>query len=201
MKIRKNEEIKKRQEEILTIAKNIIINEGVDSLSMRNIAKAFQQVPGNLYHYFKNKDEILVALVRREYLEMVSVLGKRNEDDIENQIRDTLTNYINYMVDKFALFDIIRHIKNKQIQEQLYLLTPGISKSRKSITVLCEVLEKGCKETIFKINNIELRAQIIISSTQGVIERLAMEEPEQKEEIIREYVEMILQSLRRKKDA
>lgn len=200
MRVKKDNVTQDKRNEIMMIAKEIILQEGITNLSMRRIAKELQQVPGNLYHYFKNKEEIVLSLTRNEYLKMVGVISQKIEGTPEEQIREIMTRYIKAMLDMYDMFDILSHLQEKQVQEQLAILTPGLSKTRTSIKTLCQVLEKGCQEGIFEITNIELQAQIMISATQGMIQRLAIEKPHNQEEIIEAYKDMIIRSIGEKKN-
>ncbi|MFV0393576.1 MAG: TetR/AcrR family transcriptional regulator [Coprobacillaceae bacterium] len=195
MRIKEDEVINKKRKEILNVTKEIIIDEGISGVSMRKIAKHLNQVPGNLYHYIKKKEEILYSLVKNEYEKIVKVVSNKVEGTYKEQLVIIMKQYINLMIDNYTLFDVMNHINNAEIQQQLYILTPGISQNRKSIQSLYQLLSRGCKNGNFNITNLELRAQLIISGAQGVVQRIAIEQPNNKEEIINEYISIILQSI------
>lgn len=56
-----------KEEEILNIALNIIVNEGIEKLSMRKIAEHVGCSPSTLYHHFTDKNDLLNKLVLYVY--------------------------------------------------------------------------------------------------------------------------------------
>ena len=58
-------EISEKKEKILDIAAEIIMEEGYQSLSMRNIGKKLGMTAANLYNYYSNKDEMNIAIRTR----------------------------------------------------------------------------------------------------------------------------------------
>lgn len=64
------EEQNKRKQEILTIAARIFRQKGYNATSMNDLAKECGLFKGSLYHYFKNKEEILQEVIQPyfEYL-------------------------------------------------------------------------------------------------------------------------------------
>ena len=51
------------REALLLTAKTIVIEQGADSLNMRNLAKQSGVATGSVYNYFSSKAEVLIALV------------------------------------------------------------------------------------------------------------------------------------------
>jgi len=50
---------------VITAATQILESEGLDALSLRHLAARMQVNSASLYHHFANKDEILLAVVRK----------------------------------------------------------------------------------------------------------------------------------------
>ena len=61
MRSRKTTEI--RREEILRAALFIVEQQGLDNLNTNAIAALIQLVPSAIYRHFKNKEEIIAALI------------------------------------------------------------------------------------------------------------------------------------------
>ncbi|WP_236977739.1 TetR/AcrR family transcriptional regulator [Membranihabitans maritimus] len=55
-KERERQELKNR---ILDAARQLFLDKGVDNTSIRNIAEIIEYSPGTIYHYFKDKNDIL----------------------------------------------------------------------------------------------------------------------------------------------
>lgn len=62
----------KTRQGILSAARSILLEEGVEAISMRNLADKVDYSPAALYKYFSNKEEILEAL-RQEGWELMAV--------------------------------------------------------------------------------------------------------------------------------
>jgi AcrR family transcriptional regulator len=59
-----------RVERILDAAAQLVVAEGVDALTTRDVASLAEVPVATLYQYFADKDEILLALVERDVAEM-----------------------------------------------------------------------------------------------------------------------------------
>ncbi|WFR61161.1 TetR/AcrR family transcriptional regulator [Paenibacillus amylolyticus] len=73
----------KRINHILDSALEIIAFKGIGSVSINHIAAAADMSIGNMYHYFKSKDEIISEILRRgqtRYGEHVSQLAEQSGD-------------------------------------------------------------------------------------------------------------------------
>lgn len=187
--------VQDKKEAIVEISKQMIVEEGIASFSMRKLALKLQQTPGNIYHYFQNKEEILHCIFQHEYQNIVQVITKNTSTDVVVQVRNTLHDYILLMSNNSVLFQIFQSLDDSQITSQMRLLQPVLSKERTSISLLCECLTHGVQEGKFTISNIELRAQLIIVTALGLAKQLALEKVANKEPIIEEYITMILITL------
>lgn len=58
-------EILEKKEKIIDIAAEIVMEEGYQGLSMRNIGSRIGMTAANLYNYFSNKDELNIAIRTR----------------------------------------------------------------------------------------------------------------------------------------
>ncbi len=71
------EEMKNRKAEvfrkIIDTAWDMAIKDGLESLSIRKLARELNFAPNNLYNYFKNKDELLYLLKKDSYEWTLSV--------------------------------------------------------------------------------------------------------------------------------
>jgi AcrR family transcriptional regulator len=62
---RKERERLRRRNEIVDAAEKLFLSKGIDSVTMDDIAKDTELARGTLYLYFKNKDEICIAIATR----------------------------------------------------------------------------------------------------------------------------------------
>lgn len=198
MKIKDELLMETKRQEIINIAEKIIVNDGMEHLSIRKIAKELKQTPGIIYHYFLNKDEIILTIVKRGYDEIIKLISQRTEiEDLETCIHDTFSIYIKFMLKKGELFLILMQSEQKQIQEQVNVLQCDISK-RKSLQSLYQIIQKGNEIDVFACDNIELRVRTIWTSVYGLISRLIVERvsDDLAEQLIEDHLHMIIKSLK-----
>ncbi|MEI6899671.1 MAG: helix-turn-helix domain-containing protein, partial [Bacteroidota bacterium] len=69
---RKTKERQELKDLILSAAKSLFIEKGIDETSIRNIAERIEYSPATIYLYFKDKDEILHELHSQGFQELGS---------------------------------------------------------------------------------------------------------------------------------
>lgn len=57
------------RKKIIDTANQILVEEGYENLSIRKIANKIEYSPGIIYHYFKDKSEIITFVVEQGYAE------------------------------------------------------------------------------------------------------------------------------------
>lgn len=76
---RKQREVQEREQQILRLARPILLREGLAALSMDRLAAEMEYAKGTLYNHFPNKEEIVLALavesmeLRRRMMESASL--------------------------------------------------------------------------------------------------------------------------------
>ena len=73
------------RQEILDAAREILLSEGFKNFSMRHIAARIEYTPTTLYHYFKDKNDILFHLCEEVYGKITEILqstGAKEKDPI-----------------------------------------------------------------------------------------------------------------------
>lgn len=66
----------RRAADILDHVKSVFALNGFDGTSMQDLAQAAQMSVGNFYRYFPSKDAIIIALVKRDLMEIEAVFGE-----------------------------------------------------------------------------------------------------------------------------
>lgn len=201
MKIKNEHMIDAKKEHIIQIAKQIILEEGLDKLSIRKIAVKLNQTPGIVYHYFKSKDEILLAIVDQGYGEILQTIASYMRiENPEQRLHDSLYAYMNLMIEKNQLFMIMMQSNIEEIQNRVNVLNCDASK-RKSISMLSSTIEIGIAEGVFQCKDAQLRARTIWASVYGLITRIITENIHEqlKEELIEDQIGMIITSLKGEK--
>src|SRR5215510_9506420 len=71
---RKEGEKAKLKAKILETAREMVIREGFEGLSIRRLAEKIGYAPGNIYLYFAGRDEIAREICRQSYAEMLATV-------------------------------------------------------------------------------------------------------------------------------
>lgn len=188
------------RKKIIEAASDILVEEGYENLSIRKIASRIEYSPSIIYHYFKDKAEIVAFVVQEGYGNILKNISKIPVD-VENPdkaIVNGLRAYIELMLEEPQQFRAILMNDIEAIQENVNMLQQGISKERKSIQGLCRLVELGIDKNKFRKMDIELTAQIIWTSTHGLLSRLILEKnvtEEQKERLINHHFEILINGL------
>lgn len=182
--LRKQEETKKK---ILDVARNIIAEEGIKGISIRKITKVLDYSPGIIYHYFKDKNELVETLVGEGYGQILASVksAKRNEAEPEKEIKEAFTNYIKAALESSEYYKAVMFSDDPSILKKTGLLERGISKKNPGINILSENIERGIHKNRYGAWDSELMAQIIWTSTFGLVMRLMVEKDISQEQINR----------------
>lgn len=193
---RKIREKDQRRDLILNAAFEIISEEGMDNLSIRKIAFKIEYSPAIIYHYFKDKDDIINQLLKNEYNKILLTLSS---DEIlkmapEERLAESTKNYIDMALKMGDKYKIIMLNNSKEVLEHTSVLFQGASTERQALKMLCSCLENIIHNKDADKYKIELTAQIIWTSTFGLIMRLITESniPDgQKEMLINHHIKFI----------
>jgi AcrR family transcriptional regulator len=197
---RRQTEKKIIRKKIIDASSEILVQEGYENLSIRKIASRIEYSPGIIYHYFKDKAEIIAFVVEEGYGNILKCISEIpiDTENPDKSIVNGLRSYIELMLENPQQFRAILMNDIEAIQEKVNMLQEGVSKKRKSIQGLCKLVELGIEKNIFKKIDIELTAQIMWTSTHGLISRLIIEKnisSQQKERIINHHFEVLINGL------
>jgi len=200
IKERRQTEIGVIRKKIINAASEILASEGYEKLSIRKIADKIEYSPGIIYHYFKDKSEIVTCVVEEGYGNILTRVNEipLNVDNPEETMKKRLRAYIDLMLEMPQQFRAILMNDIEAIQEKVNMLEEGISKKRNSIAALCNLIDEGIRKGKFREIDTELTAQIIWTSTHGLISRLIIEKNislEQRERLINHHFEILINGI------
>ena len=195
--IRREREKEEMREEILLAATEIIKSEGFEKLSIRKIAKKIDYSPSIIYHYFKDKDDILNCYMQRGYKKIVSAVASVETKNLppKERLKEMTKNYIEAalnMPDEFMAAQL-----NDSPRALMYTgtLFKGASKTKPALAGLVACLKEIYKEALIEDDMIEITAQAITVSTLGLIMKLIIEKDikkEQKNRLITFYIDDVV---------
>lgn len=156
----------KKKEKIIESATNIFSRFGIKKSTMDEIAQKIRMGKSTLYHYFKNKEEIFLEVVKRESDTLKKSLNKALEEAETSQDKfrtyaktrmkylKELSNYYTTLTDAyFDLYSFADEIRNDFQNFELETLK-GIFK-------------EGVEQGEFEIKDPDLTARMIIVAFKG----------------------------------
>lgn len=200
---RKQEEIKNI---ILQEARDIITRDGLKGLSIRKITNAIEYSPAIIYHYFKDKNEIVETIMEEGYKRILNSLTmvNRNEKQPENEIKEMFFNYIKAALDNQDEYMAIMLNDDPIIKQKTAILKKGISSSSGTMGILSEAIRRGINQGRFAVCDIELTAQIMWASAFGLIIKLIIEKdiPEQQmNDLIENHIRILFYGIMKNREA
>jgi len=199
IKERKERETEQQRELILNAAGKIVAAQGIEKLSIRKIASEIEYSPAIVYHYFKDKDDIVAHLMKRGYQKIIDAVSsvKVSAENPEERLKQSTRNYIH------AALQMSEEYKNAQLSTSPAILEytssmfKGASLHKPALAVLVQCLNEIFKDKNVDDSAIELTAQIIAASTFGLIIKLIIEnvDEEQSNRLIDHYIECMLEGM------
>jgi AcrR family transcriptional regulator len=172
--VEKKDEVRNR---VLEAARNIISEEGIQGLSIRKITKTINYSPAIIYHYFKDKNEIIETIVNEGFgriLRSVSLV-QRNEYEPEKEFKEIFLSYIKVALSIPEEYKAVMLNDDPMVLKKTRLLEKGISKKSPTMQALCDNLRRGIEHGRYAPCDPELTAQIIWTATFGLIIKLLIE--------------------------
>jgi AcrR family transcriptional regulator len=154
-----------RHKELLDISENLIIEKGYDDLTVSDIISRAGIAKGTFYHYFRSKDDVLLALVDRYMDGIVKIMEDVYNDNSINAAQKIFKLFRTSMEYRLShqneemLADYIHDEKNVLVHHQLEV---------KNVPILEDLFERliieGVEEGIFKVDYPKESALAIVAT-------------------------------------
>jgi AcrR family transcriptional regulator len=155
-----------KKEKIIETARNIFSRFGIKKSTMDEIARKIRMAKSTLYHYFKNKEEIFLEVVKRESATMKVKLKEAIDgaDTPQNKFKayartrmvylKELDNYYSTLTDAYFEF---------------YPFTEEIRRDFTNFEMECleGIFTEGVKKGVFEIKSPKITAQMVIIAFKG----------------------------------
>ena len=157
----------KTREMLIDVARALFAEQGFHNTTMNDIAAVSQKGRRTLYTYFKNKDEIYIAVIERELtflLEKLRMVAERNVNPERKLIE-----YI------FTRLDAIKELifRNGSLRSDFFNNAMEVERVRRKIDIeeqkiIRKILQEGVEKGIFYTENIDITVMMIQFSLRGV---------------------------------
>lgn len=158
-------EYEERKSEILDAAEILFISKGYAKTTINDILQTVGIAKGTFYHYFKSKEEVMDAVIRR-MIDAGVEAAKKIASDSKLTVQEKLFQMIlaqrpNKENNREQMIEELHHVNNaemhqKSLVESIRLLSP----------VLAEVVAQGVKEKVFNTPFPRESVEFLFTSSQ-----------------------------------
>jgi AcrR family transcriptional regulator len=174
---RSSDEVDAVREQILSRAFEILIKNGFENLSMAKIGSKMKMTAANLYNYYANKDELLIAIHKKAY----AMLYKKIHSAVSKagnpleRYKNMIYAFVEFGTNNVNLYDVMFNRPVRQHSD--YIGTPqealSFDEFRSSLKVLFLAVKvtREYRETRPNLNKVETKLLTIqiISAIHGII--------------------------------
>jgi AcrR family transcriptional regulator len=174
---RSDAEIDAVRERILDCALKILVKNGYENLSMTKLGSKMNMTAANLYNYYTNKDELLIAIHKKTYAmlyEKIRVSVKTTDTPLQ-RFRNMVNAFVEFGTHNMNIYDVMFNRPVKQHSD--YIGTPlekvSSDEFHNSLKVLGFAVKivKGYRDTRPELKHVdpEFLAIQSVSALHGVI--------------------------------
>lgn len=177
IKERKEREREKQRDLILQAAEEIFAEEGMEKLSIRKIADKIEYSPAIIYHYFRDKEDIVNHLLKQGFGKIMSSLAAVQvpADQPEVRLRELTRKYIEAALAMPDSFMAVQTNRSPAFLEFTAMMFQGASEQKPALAILAQCLKDLLKDRNADEGLIEMTAQVIAASTIGFVIKLINE--------------------------
>ncbi len=159
---------------ITEAATQIVVDEGIDALSIKRVADDALYTPGALYRYFDSKDALLsavaVVLMKRVQRRLVAVANKAADAHLDSALAQVLT-YCRYAQEDPHGFGLFAKLVSEpgHLIEDYDVAGPALDAMFETLTPLSLALSKAAENGDLTPGNAAERSVVFFAAVQGVL--------------------------------
>jgi AcrR family transcriptional regulator len=154
---------------------------------------------GIIYHYFENKEQIIICILQEGYRRIVTSIKPPDDSlPIHEKIRASLIGYMEGALKWSEEYKAVMLSSSPHILDFTSVLSEGMCEKRSALMQLVSDLELGVSSGLFSPCDTQLTAQAIWSAAFGLLIRLTIERDvskEQQAKLMHRQIDIILKGL------
>jgi AcrR family transcriptional regulator len=159
--------VSKTRDILVDVARQLFARMGVDQTTMNDIAQASQKGRRTLYTYFKNKDDLFLAVVESELNKLCKMLQDIAAKELPAEEKLTAFIYTRLEAVKTIVF------RNGTLRAMFFRDIWRVEKARKKFDfqeteIIKNILEDGVKEGVLVTPDVNMTAQILHYALKGL---------------------------------
>lgn len=167
VKERRTREKEQLRRQILSAARELFVNEGYESISMRKIANKIEYSPTTIYLYFEDKADLLDSVCKETLLDLLNTLERLKEDtsDPVEALRKSGRAYVEFGL-KYPQDYKLTFVIRPQFQKGLGLQQGSVGE--KVFNYLRAMVSECIRRKAFRRVDVETTGQALWSAVHGV---------------------------------
>jgi AcrR family transcriptional regulator len=154
------------REEIINSAGEIFSRFGYRKTTVAEIAQRVNKAKSSIFHYFNSKEEIFLAVLRKEGRELVRIFNEIIDQEQTPQLK--LRSYFMTKVEAFpSIVNFYNALNDAELEHFDFIKDLKKLHLRREINRVEEILNEGMAQGIFDIKDISLVAGIIVTAFKG----------------------------------
>ena len=161
---------------IVGIASSVFSKFGFKKATMEDIAKAAGMGKSSIYYYFKSKEEIFEAVVKKE-AQTLSVELEKKVISVNDNPKDKIRNYVfirmKYLKEMVNFYEAL---KNDYLGNLAFTERIRKKYDMEEQETIKGILEEGVNQGIFKVNNTKFASMALVTFLKGLETTMIIDE-------------------------
>jgi len=155
------------RQDILQVSRTLLIKEGFGKMSMRKIANEVDVSATSIYLHFKNKDELILALIETSIAKLANVLQQQLEDgdDPIRKLEKMADGFIHFALNHPQEYEIIYMVRPEEMPK---FPKEKFNQIRKIYELLADIIEEGQQRGVLHVQDPLLSAYTVWAQLHGV---------------------------------
>ncbi len=155
------------REDILHVSRTLLIKNGFSKMSMRKIAKEVDVSATSIYLHFKNKDELLLALIETSIAQLTEALKKELNpgDDPISKLEKMADGFIDFALNSPQEYEIIYMVRPEEMPK---FPKEKFNQVRKIYEMLAAIIQEGKTQGVLDVEDSLLSAYTVWAQLHGV---------------------------------
>jgi AcrR family transcriptional regulator len=156
------------REEILEVSKELLLKHGFSKMSMRKIARKADVTATSIYLHFKNKDDLLLALVEESIANLTKVLRNALDEAASpvEQLESLADAYVGYALENPQEYEIIYMVRPEEMPKYP---KEKFQQIRQIYELLAGIIQRGKDQQLFDIEDPLVSAYTLWAQIHGVV--------------------------------
>jgi AcrR family transcriptional regulator len=157
-----------QSEKILTVAARLFATHRFHEARMDDIAAAAGVGKGTIYRYFKDKEELYMALLARAAEQVWQRMQEATEAECgpRERLAAIVGTIITYFDEQPHLFDVIQHA---EVQGRVEVGSPWHQYRENTMALVLDTFEAGKEADLFCIRDPELAMLLLLGSLRAIV--------------------------------